>query len=125
MAVLYVVVGLLMLNRPVEALEAMTLLLACALMIGGLFRAIGSISYQFPQWGWVFVGGLIELALGVMIWMQWPYASIWVIGLLVGIDMIFSGWTWIMIGLRLRRLGSHVGHHHPHHDAPAAPPAQA
>jgi uncharacterized membrane protein HdeD (DUF308 family) len=126
MGVLYVVVGLLFLNRPIEALEAMTLLLACGLMIGGLFRAIGSISYQFPQWGWVFVGGLIELALGVMIWMQWPVASFWVIGLFVGIDMLFSGWTWIMLGLRLKHLGSHVGHHHPPRTPEAtAPPATA
>ncbi|APW61758.1 HdeD family acid-resistance protein [Paludisphaera borealis] len=122
MGVLYIVVGLLMLNRPIEALEAMTLLVACGLMVGGLFRAIGSISYQFPQWGWVFVGGLIELALGIMIWMQWPAASLWVIGLFVGIDMIFSGWTWIMLGLRLRHLGSHLHHRH---DATMVPPAHA
>ena len=122
MGVLYIVVGMLFLNRPIEALEALTLLLACGLMIGGLFRAIGSISYQFPQWGWVFVGGLIELALGVMIWMQWPVASFWIIGLFVGIDMIFSGWTWIMLGLRLRHLGSHIGHHHPHHESATQPP---
>jgi uncharacterized membrane protein HdeD (DUF308 family) len=125
MGVLYIVVGVLFLNRPLEALEAMTLLLACGLMIGGLFRAIGSFSYLFPLWVWVCVGGLIELVLGVMIWMQWPAASFWVIGLFVGIDLIFSGWTWIAIGLRLRRLGSHLGHHHPRHDDPAATPAQA
>jgi outer membrane lipoprotein-sorting protein len=107
----YVVVGVLFLNRPIEALEAMTLLLACGLMIGGLFRSIGSISYQFPQWGWIFVSGLIELALGVMIWMQWPAASFWVIGLFVGIDMLFSGWTWIMLGLRLKHLGGHIHRH--------------
>ncbi len=124
MGVLYIVVGLLFLNRPVEALEAMTLLLACGLMIGGLFRAIGSISYQFPQWGWIFVSGLVELALGVMIWMQWPYASFWVVGLFVGIDMVFSGWTWIMLGLRLKHLGSHIGHHHPPRES-VPPPAQA
>ncbi|MDR3618454.1 MAG: HdeD family acid-resistance protein [Paludisphaera borealis] len=123
MGVLYVVVGLLMLNRPLEALEAMTLLVACGLMVGGLFRAIGSISYQFPQWGWVFVGGLIELALGVMIWMQWPAASLWVIGLFVGIDMLFSGWTWIMLGLRLKHLGEHF--HHRHDATTTAPPAHA
>jgi uncharacterized membrane protein HdeD (DUF308 family) len=120
MGVLYIVVGLLFLNRPIAAIEAITLLLACALMVGGLFRAIGSISYQFPQWGWVFVGGLIELALGVMIWMQWPAASLWVIGLFVGIDMIFSGWTWIMLGLRLKHLGSHL-----HHATTMPPPAHA
>jgi uncharacterized membrane protein HdeD (DUF308 family) len=123
MGVLYIVVGVLFLNRPIAAIEAMTLLLACGLMIGGLFRVIGSISYQFSQWGWIFVSGLIELALGVMIWMQWPYGTFPVIGIFVGIDMIFSGWTWIMLGLRLKHLGSHVGHIHPH--GASAPPATA
>ena len=51
MGLLYVVVGLLFLNRPVSALEALTLLLACALMVGGVFRIVGSLMHRFPQRG--------------------------------------------------------------------------
>ena len=65
----------------------------------------------------MFVSGLVELALVVMIWMQWPYASFWVVGLFVGIDMVFSGWTWIMLALRLKHLGDRHRHATP---APAA-----
>jgi len=110
LGVLYIVVGLLFLNRPVSALEAVTLLLACALLVGGLFRAIGSAYYQFPQWGWTFASGVIETGLGLMIWQQWPLSGFWVIGLFVGIDMIFSGWTWIMLALRLKNLPTRVHH---------------
>ena len=39
-----------------------------------------------------------------MIWLQWPFSGFWVIGLFVGIDMLFSGWTWIMLALQLRNL---------------------
>lgn len=101
--ILYVVVGLLFVRDPGDALLAMTLLLACGLMVEGLFRVLGSIMYQFPHWGWVFLGGLIDLALGVMIWIQWPVSGLWVIGLFVGISMIYNGWTWVILGLSLKR----------------------
>ena len=52
MGVLYVVLGLLFLRDPGDVLVAMTLLLACVLMVGGLFRIIGSLMFQFPHWGW-------------------------------------------------------------------------
>jgi len=113
LGVLYVVVGLLFLNRPVSALEALTLLLACALLVGGLFRAIVSAYHRFPQWGWIFVGGLLEIALGLMIWQQWPLSGFWVIGLFVGIDMIFSGWIWIMLALGLKNLPTRRHHAQP------------
>lgn len=104
MGVLYVVLGFLFLRAPLKAEEAMTLLLACALMVGGLFRIIGSLAFQFPHWGWTLVGGIINLVLGILIWQQWPEASLWVIGLFVGIDLIFTGWTWVIISLALKKL---------------------
>jgi uncharacterized membrane protein HdeD (DUF308 family) len=104
MGVLYIVVGLLFLEQPISALEALTLLLACALIVSGIFRIVGSLVSRFPQWGWVLVGGVINLLLGILIWRQWPFTGLWVIGLFVGIDMIFNGWTWIMLALRLKSL---------------------
>jgi uncharacterized membrane protein HdeD (DUF308 family) len=103
MGVLYVVLGLFFVRDPGDALLAMTLLLACMLMVGGLFRIIGSVMYQFPHWGWTLVGGIINLILGIMIWQQWPVSGLWVIGLFVGIDLIFTGWTWVMLALAVRK----------------------
>jgi uncharacterized membrane protein HdeD (DUF308 family) len=102
--ILYVVVGVLFLRDPGDALLAMTLLLACALMVGGLFRIIGSLMFQFPHWGWVLIGGIINLVLGILIWQQWPVSGLWVIGLFVGIDLIFTGWTWVMLALAIKNL---------------------
>jgi uncharacterized membrane protein HdeD (DUF308 family) len=103
MGVLYLVLGLLFVRDPGDALLAMTLLLACVLMVGGLFRIIGSVMYQFPHWGWTLGGGIINLILGIMIWQQWPVSGLWVIGLFVGIDLIFTGWTWVMLALAVRK----------------------
>ena len=48
--------------------------------------------------------GLINVALGVMIWRRWPSDALWVIGLFIGIDMIFNGWALLMLGLAAKNL---------------------
>jgi uncharacterized membrane protein HdeD (DUF308 family) len=104
MGVLYLVLGVLFLRHPGDALLAMTLLLACVLMVGGLFRIIGSLMYQFPYWGWTLAGGVISLLLGIYIYSQWPFDSFFILGLFLGIDLIFTGWTWVMLALAVRNL---------------------
>ena len=105
MGVIYVVLGLMFLRHPGEALFAMSLFLACALMVSGLFRIIGSLMHQFPHWGWTLLGGVINLALGLYIYSLWPLDSFVIIGLFVGIDMIFSGWVWVALALAVKKTG--------------------
>jgi uncharacterized membrane protein HdeD (DUF308 family) len=106
---MYLLLGLMFLRAPVKAEVLMTLLLACGLMIGGLFRIIGSLMYRSPHWGWTLVGGALNLVLGLLIGHQWPEAALWVIGLFVGIDMIFTGWTWVMLSLAVKSLKRRTG----------------
>jgi uncharacterized membrane protein HdeD (DUF308 family) len=104
MGILYVVLGVMIVRAPVKAELALTLLLACVLMVGGLFRIIGSLMYRFPHWGWTLAGGALNLVLGALIFELWPEAALWVIGLFVGIDLIFTGWTWVMLSLAVRKV---------------------
>ena len=101
--VLSIVVGLLFLRAPADALAALTLLLACFLMVGGLFKIVAAVSYRFAAWGWSLAGGIIDVILGVMIWQEWPASALWVIGLFVGINLLFRGFNWIALGLALAR----------------------
>ncbi len=39
-----------------------------------------------------------------MIWQEWPASALWVIGLFVGINLLFRGFNWIALGLALRSL---------------------
>jgi uncharacterized membrane protein HdeD (DUF308 family) len=103
--VLYLVTGVVFFRHPADALAAVTLLLACALMVGGLFRIIGSLMYRFPYWGWTLLGGAISLLLGLYIYSLWPLDSFFILGLFVGIDMIFTGWTWVVLALAVKDLG--------------------
>ena len=57
---------------------------------------------QRPAWPWVLVQGIVDLVLGVMIFREWPESSLWVIGLFVGIDLLFHGWTWVVLALAVR-----------------------
>jgi len=65
-------------------------------------RIVMSVFERFEGWGWVFVNGLVSVLLGAAIWRQWPLSGFWVIGLFVGIEMILSGMSWLMLGLALR-----------------------
>jgi uncharacterized membrane protein HdeD (DUF308 family) len=103
MGILYAVVGGLIMGNPLEGLAVLTLMLAALLIVGGLFRVIVAMKMQFHVWGWVLLSGIISIFLGILIWAQWPAISLVVIGLFLGIEMIFNGWSWIMLGLDLRR----------------------
>jgi uncharacterized membrane protein HdeD (DUF308 family) len=102
--VLSIVVGLLFLRAPLNALAALTLLIACFLMVGGIFKIVAALSYRFAAWGWSLASGIIDVILGVMIWQEWPASALWVIGLFVGINLLFRGINWIALGLALRAL---------------------
>jgi uncharacterized membrane protein HdeD (DUF308 family) len=102
--VLSIVVGVLFLTRPGSALAALTLLLACFLLVGGISKIVAALSFRFAQWGWPLASGIIDLLLGLLIWAEWPASALWVIGMFVGIHLVFRGVNWIAIGLALRSL---------------------
>ena len=100
---LYAAVGLLMLFFPLQGILTLTLLLAAFFMIEGLFKiAMGLQMRPGAGWGWVLVTGFLAVLIGVLIWRQWPGDATWVIGLLVGIDMIFGGASMIALALSAR-----------------------
>jgi uncharacterized membrane protein HdeD (DUF308 family) len=102
--ILYVVVGFMMVANPGVAAVTLTLLIALFLMFGGIFRIVVALMLQFPHRGWLVLHGLINLLLGIGIWRQWPLSGLWVIGLFVGIDMVFNGWSLVMLGLAAKKL---------------------
>lgn len=100
--VLSVVAGSLLVTNPGAGALVLTLLMAMFFMIGGLFRIITPIVMHLPHRAWLLLSGVVTLLLGVYIWRQLPGAAVWVIGTLVGIDMIFIGWSWVMLALAAR-----------------------
>ena len=102
--VLYLVLGVVILRRPIAAVETFTLVMAAAFMIGGLFRIIASIIHRYTGWVWVLINGIVTLVLGAMIWESWPDSAFWVLGLFLGIELLFAGWSWVLTALAVRTL---------------------
>lgn len=102
--VLYLCVGGMMVSHPRVSEETLTLLIGAFLLVGGIFRAVSAMVLKFHHWGWLLLNGAITAMLGMMVLSAWPGASYFVIGLFVGIDMIFNGWAWVMLSLGLRSL---------------------
>ena len=102
---LYVAAGVIAFESPLLAAAVLTLLLGIALMVGGIVRMF--LAWHMREagkpWGWVVVSGIISLLLGLMIVVQWPYSGLYVLGIFLGIDLIFIGSSWLTIGLALRR----------------------
>jgi uncharacterized membrane protein HdeD (DUF308 family) len=101
-AVMYLLVGVFVLEDPVQAAAVLTLLFAASFLVGGVLRVVFALVEHFPSWSWVLLSGLVDILLGVMIFNRWPGSSLWVIGLFVGIDLLFHGWSSIILGLTVR-----------------------
>jgi len=92
LGILYIAVGVYVLFNPVAGLASLTLALAVYLLIeAALEFALGFQLRPMAGTGWLLVDGLITLVLAAMIWWTWPSNTEWVIGLLVGVSMLFSG----------------------------------
>ena len=105
-AVLYVVAGFSVMADPLAASTLFTLLLAGALVGIGVVRLIMAFQLRgVKNWGWPLIGGIAAMVLGFMILARWPVSGLWVIGLFVAIEMIFSGWSYIFIALGAKEMG--------------------
>ena len=97
--ILYTVVGFMIVANPSATAVALTLLISIFLMFGGIFRIVVAVAVRFQNWVWLLLHGVVNLLLGIAIWRQWPLSGLWVIGLFVGMDMLFNGWSLVMLGL--------------------------
>ena len=102
-ALLYLAVGILLLVNPIEGALALTIVLAAFLIVEGIFKiAMAWRVRGHPRWGWLLASGILSLILGVLIWAEWPSSALWVIGLLVGVHLLFTGWALVMLALSAR-----------------------
>ena len=101
--VLYAVAGFLMVTNPAMAAVTLTLLIAMLLVVVGIFRLCVAFSLPLHHRGWVILIAVISIILGALIWDSWTVSGLWVIGLFIGIDLIFDGWTEVMLSIVVGR----------------------
>jgi uncharacterized membrane protein HdeD (DUF308 family) len=95
--VLFVLVGILFLRNPGESLVTLTLLLIVLFMVEGISKVIFALTIRpLANWGWVLASGIVGIALACYLWANIPVTAIWIIGVLLGIELISEG---IALGL--------------------------
>jgi uncharacterized membrane protein HdeD (DUF308 family) len=105
----YILFGGYLIMHPVLGVASLTLILASLFLIEGILNII--LFFKMRSLGgssWVLVDGIITLVLGLMIYLQWPSSSAWAIGILVGVSMIISGVTRVMLSLAVRKASAAV-----------------
>jgi uncharacterized membrane protein HdeD (DUF308 family) len=99
---LYIAVGVLCIINPVLASVALTLLLGAALIAAGLVRAF--LATQLPPdqpRALIFLAAAVTILLGLIIVSHWPLDSVYVLGTLLGVDLLFHGVGWVSFGMGL------------------------
>ena len=103
-SVVFIIVGLLLLAFPLKGIMAITTLITICFLIDGCFRMLLAVQMRMHQpWLWYMFMGIIEVVIAVLIWNEWPSSALWVIGTLVGINLVFLGMTQIMVSLQARK----------------------
>ena len=107
LGILYICIGVYLLMHPLAGLMSLTLALAIYLFLEAVLEfLLGFKLRPLPGSGWLLFDGIITLILAVMIWRTWPSSTAWVIGTLVGISMLFSGTSRLMLSLAARSVTS-------------------
>ncbi|MFZ0693162.1 MAG: DUF308 domain-containing protein [Alphaproteobacteria bacterium] len=111
-AALSVIVGILLVWRPAEGALTLTLVLTAFFIAEGTFQTVISISYREAMrdtWGWMLVSGIADLVLAAIVIAGLPASGGYILGILVGVNLITSGWALLMIAFAGRRLAEKIG----------------
>ena len=110
-ALLSIVVGGVLLWKPVEGTLSLTIVLTAFFIVEGVFQAAAALIYRdaIPStWGWLLASGLADLALVAIIVAGWPGTAAWVLGLLVGVNLLTTGWAVVMVALGARDIARSI-----------------
>jgi uncharacterized membrane protein HdeD (DUF308 family) len=111
-AALSLLVGVLLLWHPIAGAVSLTLVLIAFFIIEGIVQIATAFRHRvaFPQsWGWMVMSGVADLVLAaIMVW-GWPVSAIWVLGLIVGVNLITSGLAITMVALAGRKIVATAG----------------
>lgn len=95
-----IVCGALMFMAPMTSMVTLTGVLMVYFVVDGVFSIVTGVKNRpEPGWGWVIVSGIASIVLAVLLYREWPDSGAYAVGLLIGIRLIFSGWSIAMLGM--------------------------
>ena len=103
--IVYLVGGLYFLTHTLMGVGTLTLLLAGIILVEGVFEIVAYFKTRSSGGSsWLLINGLITLLVGGLIWFHWPSSAVWAIGTLLGVNLLMTGISRLMLGLAARRL---------------------
>ncbi len=101
--------GVVLTARPGVGLEVLTLMLGAYLVVDGISSGILAFHVRPEKgWGWMLFNAVLSVILGYMLLSQWPWSGLWAVGTLVGINLLFSGFSLVAIGSAARGLAKRL-----------------
>ncbi|MCJ8498995.1 HdeD family acid-resistance protein [Desulfatitalea alkaliphila] len=105
LSVLFLISGFAFIAYPIRGAFALTGILGIIFIFLGILKIQSALAWRDrPGWGWILFSGLMSILLGVIILIGLPGTALWAIGLILGIDLIFSGVALLAVGSRLTSL---------------------
>jgi uncharacterized membrane protein HdeD (DUF308 family) len=102
--ILALLIGFLFLRDPAQGLLTVTLLLIVFFMIEGISKIVFALTIRpFPNWGWILASGLVGILLSLVLWASLPVTAVWLVGLLLGIQLISVGGALAHLAWQVRR----------------------
>jgi uncharacterized membrane protein HdeD (DUF308 family) len=105
------VTGFLLVRYPLLGAESLTMVLASLLIVGGMFRGIGSAMVKLPRWGWAAFSGAVSVLLGCLLLAQMPISGLWFIGFAIGVDLVFDGTAMVGFSTAIHNLPRRLALH--------------
>jgi uncharacterized membrane protein HdeD (DUF308 family) len=100
----YICFGGYLIARPALGVASLTLVLASLFLVEGIFDIVLYFKVRsIVRATWILLDGIVTLLLGLLVYVHWPSSSAWAIGTLVGVSLIFSGVTRVMVSLAVRK----------------------
>lgn len=97
--------GFYMFTNPGVGLVTLTLVLSMMFFINGITEGVAAFQMKPERgWGWLLTGGIVSVLLALMVWGQLPFSGIWLVGTLLGVNLLMSGMTTVMVGSAARQL---------------------
>ena len=89
---LAMLIGFLFLRDPAQGMTTITLLLIVFFMMEGISKVVFALTIRpFPNWGWVLASGMVGIVLSLVLWAYLPVTSVWLLGFLLGMNLISVG----------------------------------
>jgi len=100
MGILQIIVGYLFITRPVAGAVTLTMLLTVFFALEGIAKiSIALMMRPLANWGLILFSGLTALIFALVILISWSESAQWLLGLFLGINMLFLGWSMVKISL--------------------------